>query len=92
MLDINGNGQFDAEDEHFEFGGRDDQPVVADLDGDGTAEIGCIAPVAGFSTPTTIARLDEHDQTFELGQEGDRPLVGDFTGDGRVQLVVVRGL
>lgn len=45
FIDINGNGQWDADDLWVQLGGEGDQPVVGDWDGDGKADIGVYGKV-----------------------------------------------
>jgi hypothetical protein len=44
FLDLNGNGQWDAEDLWAKLGGQGDRPVVGDWDGDGKDDIGVFGP------------------------------------------------
>lgn len=64
------------------FGGPDDVPLAADLDGDGTDDLVAFADgvwrVAGWA--------DE----LDLGRAGDRPVPADYDGDGRAQAAVFR--
>jgi protocatechuate 3,4-dioxygenase beta subunit len=44
LLDLNGNGQWDAEDLWARLGNKSDRPVVGDWDGDGKDDIGVFGP------------------------------------------------
>jgi len=83
MLDMNGNGVFDAGDSTFTYGADAGAIAIAgDWDGDGTSEL-------GFTTPDNLWHLDLNgDHVDGSGEALDTQynrsisVVGDWTGDG----------
>ena len=77
----------------FSWGGGGLQPICADFDGDGKADIGYIVPPGGGQSATYSILLSSRGYSFASGQPlfipagfpslGDIPVVGDFDGDGK---------
>ena len=77
----------------FSWGGGGLQPICADFDGDGKADIGYIVPPGGGQSATYSILLSSRGYSFAAGQPlfvpagfpslGDIPVVGDFDGDGK---------
>ncbi|MFL6275929.1 MAG: reprolysin-like metallopeptidase, partial [Blastocatellia bacterium] len=77
----------------FSWGGAGKQPIIADFDGDGRADIGYIEPPAGGQSATYAILLSSRNYSFASAQPlfvpagfpslGDTPVVGDFDGDGK---------
>ena len=93
LLDINGNGVFDAGDKTISFGQTGDLPVIGDWTGTGTIKLGL------FRSGTFILDLSGHlagvstglsDAVFSFGQAGDIPVAKDWNGSGATKVGVFR--
>jgi hypothetical protein len=93
LLDINGNGVFDAGDKTVSFGQAGDIPVVGDWTGTGTIKLGLfrqgsfILDLSGHlsGVPTGVS-----DAQFVFGQSGDIPIVADWNQTGTSKVGVFR--
>jgi hypothetical protein len=93
LLDMNGNGVFDAADKTVLFGQTGDVPVVGDWAGTGRTSLGL------FRQGTFILDLSGHisgvptgqaDAVFTFGQAGDVPVAGDWNGSGTTKIGIFR--
>ncbi|HKQ05908.1 MAG TPA: SBBP repeat-containing protein [Blastocatellia bacterium] len=76
----------------FSWGGSGLQPICADFDGDGLADIAYLVPPSGGQSATYSILLSSRNYSFAAGQPlfvpagypslGDIPMVADFDGDG----------
>ncbi len=71
------------------FGGRGDQPVVGDWDGDGTDTVGVFRRGRWYLRASNSSGAAAS-RAFDYGRPGDVPVVGDWNGDGRDDVGVVR--
>ena len=81
-LDINGDGEFGAEDEIVNFGQAGDRPVVADFNGDGIEDLAVYRNGTWIIDANGNRELEITDKTFELGGQHDTTIAGDWDGDG----------
>jgi hypothetical protein len=93
ILDINGDGVFDAGDKTVVFGQAGDLPVVGDWNGTGRLKLGL------FRSGTFILDLSGHlagaptglsDATFSFGLPGDMPVAADWNQSGTTKVGVFR--
>jgi hypothetical protein len=94
ILDTNHNHVYDSSDTVYNFGQRDDVPIVGDWNGDGKDHIGVFRSVNGvgeFILDTNgDGVLDSGDTTFIFGLAGDKIVIGDWNGDGHDKVGVFR--
>lgn len=86
ILDSNGNGKADPDDETFQLGEAGDLPVVGDFNRDGKDEVGIYRRGWWQIDTTGDRRFDQSDLQLILGDENDLPVVGDWDGDGLDQI------
>jgi hypothetical protein len=93
LLDINGDGVFDAGDKTVAFGQAGDLPVLGDWNGTGRIKLGL------FRQGTFILDLSGHlsgvstglsDATFAFGLPGDLPVAADWNQSGTTKIGVFR--
>jgi hypothetical protein len=93
LLDINGNGVFDAGDKTVSFGQAGDIPVVGDWNGTGKIKLGL------YRQGTFILDLSGHlsgvstgvsDASFAFGLSTDIPVVSDWNQSGTAKVGVFR--
>jgi hypothetical protein len=93
LLDINGDGVFDAGDKTVNFGQAGDLPVIGDWNGTGVIKLGL------FRQGTFILDLSGHlsgvptglsDATFPFGRAGDLPVAADWNQSGTYKVGVFR--
>ena len=93
LLDINGNGVFDAGDKTVAFGQAGDLPVLGDWNGTGRIKLGL------FRQGSFILDLSGHlsgvatglsDLTFPFGLPGDLPVAMDWNQSGTTKVGVFR--
>lgn len=93
LLDINGNGVFDAGDKTVQFGQAGDLPVMGDWNGTGQIKIGL------FRQGTFILDLSGHlsgvatglsDATFLFGLASDIPVAADWNQTGSTKVGIFR--
>jgi hypothetical protein len=93
LLDINGNGVFDAGDKTVQFGQAGDVPVIGDWNGTGQIKLGL------FRQGTFILDLSGHlsgiptglsDATFPFGLAGDIPVAADWNQTGSTKVGIFR--
>jgi hypothetical protein len=70
-----------------QFGIAGDQPVVADYDEDGRADIAIFRP---GPREWWIQRSTAGTQALQFGNTGDKPVQGDYTGDGKADVAIFR--
>jgi hypothetical protein len=66
-----------------------DQPVVADYDGDGKADVGIIRAAAG-GAEWWIQRSTAGSLALQFGANTDKAVQGDYTGDGKADVAIWR--
>ena len=69
------------------FGIAEDQPVVADYDGDGKDDIAIYRPSV---SEWWILNSASGVFAVQFGQTGDRTVQGDYTGDGKADIAIWR--
>ncbi|MCA9013019.1 MAG: protein kinase [Planctomycetaceae bacterium] len=85
QFDANRDGQLDP-DRTVPFGSVPDVPVAADIDGDGTAEIGYVRRFQNHLLNSEWHFRDPHlpdDKILRFAVGIDTPVVGDWDGDGK---------
>lgn len=90
LLDIDGNGRYEASDIEIDWTGHAGQPVVGDFNGDGITDIGLFHQGRWHVDTNNDRALDALDTAFEMGGAGDVPMVGDWDGDGIDEAAIYR--
>ena len=90
VLDVNGDGRFDENDQVVEMGSINHLPVVADVDGDGIDELGLFLAGRWQFDLDKDGAISESDLSFDHGRAGDLPVVRDFASDGSLPFGVHR--
>lgn len=91
LLDINGDGIFDAGDKTVVFGEAGDLPVLGDWLGTGRIALGLFRQgsfILDLSGHLTGVPTGEGDATFPFGQAGDLPVAADWNGSGTTKVGV----
>lgn len=67
-----------------QFGGPDDLPLIGDVDGDGSDDLGVYNPANGlWQFDTNLDGKADAELSLQDGQTGGQALLGDWDGDGR---------
>src|SRR5262249_9780244 len=100
VLDINGNGVYDAGDRVLSFGLNGDTFIVGDWTGDGKAKIGVVRPGVNGTAPVVLDTngngiFDSNDRVLTFGRNGDKfragrwkPAAALVAADGRRDAIV----
>lgn len=93
VLDLNGNGIFDAGDRVFVLGDAGDRPIVGRWTADAD-KIGLVRRVGNdllwILDNNGDGVFDTGDTVTAFGSANDMPIVGDWNGDGRSKIGVLR--
>ncbi|MFQ5463319.1 MAG: hypothetical protein ACE5E5_11925 [Phycisphaerae bacterium] len=87
ILDMNGNGVFDAGDATFVYGADAGSTAIAgDWDGDGVFELGFTTPDNLWHFDFNGDRVDGAGEALDTQYNRSIPVIGDWTGDGTSNL------
>ncbi len=90
LLDANGDGSWNEQDQQFRYGRKGDAGIVGDWDGDGITDVGIYRKGLFILDTNGNHQLDAMDQRIERGSGEDYPVAGDWDGDGKDEVGVYR--